>query len=358
VAVAGGGTGGHVTMALALGEALVERGVEPLFVGSARGREARAVPAEGFRLALLPAAPLAGRSLWGRVSGGLALARGVFAARRLLARERVKAVLSVGGYAAAPAAAGALFARKPLFLVEPNAIPGRLHRALASRARVVFTAFASTGAALKTPEACVQVVGAPLRKGLVERLQRATGAPREPGPLRVLVVGGSQGARQLNDALIEAIPHLERDALDILHQTGDADLDRVAAAYVRGGLRARAFAFESDLGPLYHWADVALCRAGALTLAELALAGLPALLVPYPYAADHHQRANALEFERAGAGVLLEGDALGGEALANRLRDHARTLETLADMARSAFTLARPDAGERVVAAVLESISP
>ncbi len=358
VAVAGGGTGGHVSMALALGEALEARGARALFVGSARGREARAVPDAGFRLELLPAAPLAGRSLWGRVGGALAISRGVLEARRLLARERVGAVVSVGGYAAAPAAAGALLGRKPLFLVEPNAVPGRLHRALASRAEAVFTAFAATGKALRSPQERVRQVGAPLRADLIRRFHRAAGAAREPGPLRLLIMGGSQGARQLNDALIEAIPHLERNALDILHQTGDADRDRVSAAYARGGLQARAFAFDPDLGPLYHWADLALCRAGALTLAELALAGLPALLVPYPYAADDHQRANAREFERAGAGLLLEGEALAPAALASRLHGYARAPETLGEMADAASRLAHPDAAERIVEAVLDTLSP
>ncbi len=169
-------------------------------------------------------------------------------------------------------------------------------------------------------------------------------------------MGGSQGARQLNDALIEAIPHLERDALDILHQTGDADLDRVASAYAQSGLRARAFAFEPDLGLHYHWADLALCRAGALSLAELALAGLPALLVPYPFASDDHQRANAREFERAGAGALLDPESLTGAALAAHLGELAAAPEPLAKMARAAASLARPDAAKQVVAAVLEAL--
>lgn len=357
VAVAGGGTGGHVTMALALGEALAARGATPLFVGSARGREAVAVPEAGFRLEVLPTAPWAGRSPLGRAKSALSLGRGILAARRLLGREGVRAVVSVGGYAAAPAAVAALLGNRPLFLVEPNAIPGRLHRALATRARIVFTAFPLTKELLKSPQERVQQVGAPLRCQLVERFHRSESPPRQPGPLRVLIMGGSQGARQLNDALIEAIPHLERDALDILHQSGDADLDRVSAAYSDSGLRARVVAFDPDLGPHYHWADLALCRAGALTLAELALAGLPALLVPYPFAADDHQRANARAFEAAGAGELLEGDALAGPALAETLHRYAQAPETLAGPARAAAGCGRPDAAARVVDTILQTLS-
>ncbi len=344
-------------MALAVGEALAERGETPLFIGSARGREAQAVPAAGFRLELLPAAPLAGRGLLERAAGVVALTRGSAAALRLLGREHVPAVVSVGGYAAAPTAAAAWCRGLPLHLVEPNAVPGRLHRLLAPRAERVYSANAATARALRCAPDRVEEVGAPLRKELVTRLLRTSPEKREPGALRLLVMGGSQGARQLNDAVIEALPHLERNALDIVHQTGDADLDRVRAAYAAAGVGARVFAFEPDLGPHYHWADLALCRAGALTLAELALAGLPALLVPYPYAADDHQRANARALEARGAATVLEDSDLDGAALAARLRAIAREPTALAEQARAAADAARPDAAARVADGVLRSLT-
>ena len=159
-------------------------------------------------------------------------------------------------------------------------------------------------------------------------------------------MGGSQGARQLNDALIEALPHLERDALDILHQTGDADRDRVAAAYADAGVRARVVGFEPDLGPHYRWADLALCRAGALSLAELALAGLPALLVPYPYATDDHQTANARALVEAGGGWLMPEPALTPEVLAERIGSLFSTPALLARAAQCAATFARLDAAQ------------
>lgn len=348
--LAGGGTGGHVTLALALAEEIARSSEPVLFVGSARGLEARLVPAAGFELVTLPARPWAGRGLLAKAGAGLAFARASAAAVGLLRRRGGDLVVSVGGYAAAPAAAAAIALRRPLVIVEPNAIPGRTNRGLARFARRVFTAFAAAEPAF-AGRAPVETTGAPLRRALLDAFAAAPPRRVPAPPLRLLVVGGSQGARQLNEAIIAALPDLDPTRLEVFHQTGAADRDRVAEAYARAGLRAEVVDFDAALASRYQWADVALCRAGALTVAELAMAGLPALLVPYPHAADDHQRANARALAEAGAGRLLDPEGFDGKALANALGALLEQPEALLEMGRRARGLARPDAARRIVAA-------
>ena len=352
-AIAGGGTGGHVTPALALGEEIARGGEPVLFVGSERGLEARLVPAAGFELAKLPALPLAGRGLAARVGALAALARAAAAAAGLLRRHRIDVVVSVGGYAAAPAAAAAIALGIPLALVEPNAIPGRTHRWLARFARRVFTAFAAAEPAFERAGAAgrVATTGAPLRRALVETFERGGDRRIPAAPFRLLVVGASQGARQLNDAMIEALRDLDPGRFEVFHQTGSADRARVAEAYQRAGFRAEVVDFEPELPRRYRWADLAVCRAGALTVAELALAGLPALLVPYPHAADDHQRANARAREQAGAARVLDPAGFGAKALVAAVAALLERPEALVEMGHRARELARPDAAQRVVAA-------
>ena len=351
--IAGGGTGGHVTMALALGEEVARRGDALLFVGSERGLEAKLVPAAGFELVKLPVRPLAGQGPVARAAALAAFAGATARALGLLRRRRVAVVVSVGGYAAAPAAAAAVALRVPLAVVEPNAVPGRTNRWMARFAGRVFTAFAAAAPAFERIAGAerVETAGAPLRRALVDAF--AAAAPRRlpAPPFRLLVVGGSQGARQLNDALVEALAGPGFGALEVFHQTGAADRERVARAYAQAGVPAQVVDFEPDLPARYRWADVALCRAGALTVAELALAGLPALLVPYPYAADDHQRANARALAEAGAARVLDPAEFGAKLLLEALGALLERPEALVEMGRRARGLARPDAAQRVVSA-------
>jgi UDP-N-acetylglucosamine--N-acetylmuramyl-(pentapeptide) pyrophosphoryl-undecaprenol N-acetylglucosamine transferase len=346
--LAGGGTGGHVTMALALGEEIARRGDQALFVGSARGLEAKLVAPAGFELVTLPARPFAGRGPLAKLGALVAFARATLAAIALLRRRRIDVVVSVGGYAAAPAAAAAIVLRRPLAIVEPNAVPGRTNLWMARFARRVFTAFAAAEPRF-AGRAQVETSGAPLRRTLLDAFAAATPRRAPASPFRLLVVGGSQGARQLNDAMIEALPALDPARLEVYHQTGAADRARVADAYARAGWRAEVVDFDAALASRYQWADVGLCRAGALTVAELAMAGLPALLVPYPYAADDHQRANARALEDAGAARLLDPAAFDGKVLAGALATLVERPEALVEMGRRARGLARPEAAQRIV---------
>jgi len=353
--IAGGGTGGHVTPALALGEALSRRGEEVLFIGSSRGLESRLVPAAGFQLEVLPSEQFMGRNFLGRIRSVFSILRSVVSAHRAMRKFKADAVLSVGGYAAMPSALAAWLSGRPLFLVEPNAIPGRVNRLTSRLARTVFVGFEATRSALP-PRTQSRFVGVPLRRALYKAFakDRKSGLPATP--LRILVFGGSQGARQLNENVPEALSRLAKNAVEVFHQTGEADLVSVTRRYAEIGISAEVVAFEGDMPTRYRWADLAICRAGALTVAELALAGVPALLVPYPFAADDHQRANARALEAAGAARCLNAHPLDLTTLAQAVAEFVTSPGRLVLMRESAVRLARPDAAEEIIDTCLSEL--
>jgi UDP-N-acetylglucosamine--N-acetylmuramyl-(pentapeptide) pyrophosphoryl-undecaprenol N-acetylglucosamine transferase len=370
--IAGGGTGGHVTPALALGEELRRRGEQVLFIGSDRGLESRLVPEAGFELVTLPSRQVMGRSIAGRVRGALGILSTVGRARRELKRVRADAVLSVGGYAAMPAALAAATRRTPLFLLEPNAVPGRVNRLCARFAKRVFLGFEAAGQSLGAAAARSECTGVPLRSALLQAFAElaAPGDPEAPGraatrrkphaPFHLLVFGGSQGARQINQALMRAAAHLAHLDVEVFHQAGEADRAAVVAAYADAGVPVEVVAFERNMPARYAWADIAVCRSGALTVAELALAGLPALLVPYPYAADDHQAANAAELEGAGAALRLEGvedSEASGARIGAILGELFGAPERLVAMSEAATSIARPEAAARIIDACVESLA-
>jgi len=347
-AVAGGGTGGHVTMALALAEEIRARGGRVFLLGSDQGLERELVPRAGFELVTFGARQVMGQRWLARAGALARLATATLAARRLLRARGATGVLSVGGYASMPAVAGAALARVPTALVEPNGIPGRANRLMARSARLVFTGFEEARRHLPVSSERIREHGCPLRRALVETLSAAT--PRLPAPpFHLLVAGGSQGAHQLNEALMEVLPRLDPARVEVFHQTGQDDRERVAAAYHAAGFRAEVVDFSDDLPARYAWADIAVCRAGALTVAELALAGLPSLLVPYPYAADDHQATNARALADVGGAVVLESRPLDTDALATQLGALLDAPERLTPMRRALATRARPDAARAIV---------
>lgn len=353
--ITGGGTGGHVTPALALGEAIVDRGDEVLFIGSSRGLESRLVPEAGFDLRVLPSQQVMGRNWVGRIKGAFSILKSVGSAMRILWQYRPDAVISVGGYAAMPTALAAWLSRRPLFLVEPNAIPGRVNRLTAWFARCVFVGFESARGYLprRTESICV---GVPLRRALY-RAFASRPEPRVPTkPLRLFVFGGSQGARQLNEHVPEALAKLARNSIEVFHQTGETDRAAVAARYAELGIEAEVVAFERDMPKRYAWADLAICRAGALTVAELALAGMPALVVPYPFAADDHQTANARALEEAGAARRIPAQPLDVHGLAQTIAELVTTPGRLLLMRQASVRLARPRAATDIIERCLEKL--
>jgi UDP-N-acetylglucosamine--N-acetylmuramyl-(pentapeptide) pyrophosphoryl-undecaprenol N-acetylglucosamine transferase len=267
-------------------------------------------------------------------------------------------VISVGGYAAAPAVLAGAVLRIPIALVNTDALPGRTNILAARFARRIFVGFESAKAAFpsRSNSDRVQCLGIPLRRALVDAFAATPPRRRPEAPFRVLVFGGSQGARQLNDAMVEAARAFAPDAIEVFHQTGEADRDRISAAYAAAHVRAEVVAFEPAMPQRYRWADIALCRAGALTVAELALAGLPALLVPYPFAAHDEQSANARALVAANAAIHLDPKTLRAEDVTHALKTLFAAPDRLVAMSAAATTLARPDAADRIAEACLEMI--
>ena len=347
--IAGGGTGGHLFPGIAVAEALRRRdaGAAVLFVGSARGIEARVVPQTGFALETLPIAPLRGQGPRDRLSALAALARSVGRAREIGATFAPNAIVGLGGYASAPAVVAGRMAGTPIVLLEQNARPGLTTRLLARLADRVCVSFPESAAAFAPGKTVV--TGNPVR--WTTGGAAAAGSAVRPG-FGILVFGGSAGARTLNAAgpgLRAALADVP--GLRLVHQTGAEAEQRVRAAYASAGVEADVRPFIADMGAAYAAADLVICRAGATTIAELEALGKPAILVPYPYAADDHQRANAESLVRAGAARMV----LDAEATPERLAAEVRALRApgvLAGMAERMRSLARPDAAERVLDAV------
>jgi UDP-N-acetylglucosamine--N-acetylmuramyl-(pentapeptide) pyrophosphoryl-undecaprenol N-acetylglucosamine transferase len=341
IVIAGGGTGGHLYPGLALADALAARGVEIVYVGAEGGIEARVVPTTGYPLRLLPGRQLRGGGI-GRAVRGLATATGAtLRATALLDTLRPALVVGVGGYASVAVVVAAALRRIPSVLLEQNVVPGAANRMLVRLARRVCVGFAESirffpaGRAVHT--------GNPVRADLLRPRPERT----RPG---LLVFGGSAGAHKLNEATVGALAAIGATAhrLDVTHQTGAADVEAVRARYAALGLNVRVEPFITDMGAAYAAADVVVGRAGAMTCAEVTAVGLPAILVPYPYAADDHQRRNAEVLAAAGAAETILDADLTAERLAERLRVLLDDPARRATMAARARGLGRPDAARRV----------
>jgi UDP-N-acetylglucosamine--N-acetylmuramyl-(pentapeptide) pyrophosphoryl-undecaprenol N-acetylglucosamine transferase len=345
VLIAGGGTGGHIIPALAVARELVaHHNAEVLFVGTARGMESRLVPAAGFKLHLVEVGQLNNVSLLTRLRTLTDLPRAIFACRRLIRDFRPNVVFGVGGYASGPAMAAALWLKIPSMVFEPNAVPGLANRLVGKRVQAAAVNFASAAAWFRNAE----VSGIPVRPEFFTLQPPAADHPH------LLVFGGSQGARLFNThlpailpALFEAVP-----GLTVLHQSGARHIEPTQAAYAASGAdpsRWQVLPFLDDMPARFAQANLVMARSGASTVAELAAAAKPALLVPFAAAADNHQLRNAEEMVKAGAALLLDEHDLDvpGKLLA-ALTGLLKSPERLAVMATAARTQAHPDAAERI----------
>lgn len=357
VLLAGGGSGGHVFPALAVGEELVDQGLRVSFTGSEHGMEARLVRDRGLTFHPLPARPLVGRGILGQLRALLTVVRSTWAARRLVREQQVNAVVGTGGYASAPAVLGARLRRTPSLLVEPNARAGLANRWLSRWASAAAVAYAETVDELH----CAAVVtGVPVRPAFFE-LPAVTADAARSAP-HLLVVGGSQGARQLNLGAPEALARLEREAPDVadrltvVHQAGRSQVDEASRAYETASLtrvRAEVVPFVDDMPAAMGKAHLVLSRAGAVTLAEIAAAGRASILVPLALAGGH-QVANARLVADVGAGRLLDARNLTAEILAETLGEWLADPERLAAAGRAARGLAKPDAAGAIARRVRE----
>jgi UDP-N-acetylglucosamine--N-acetylmuramyl-(pentapeptide) pyrophosphoryl-undecaprenol N-acetylglucosamine transferase len=353
VVIAGGGTGGHLYPGIAVARELLRRqpDVEITFAGTAKGLEARVIPREGFQLDFLRSAGLKGMSASSVVRGLSLLPLSGVDAWRIISRRRPDIVIGVGGYSSGPVMAAAAARGVPTLLLEQNAVPGLTNRLLARFVSAAAVTFEATHAYFGRR---AFVTGNPVRPEFFEPAP----ATSSLGPPRVLIFGGSQGAHAINMAMVEAAPRLAAHpgGMAITHQTGERDLEAVRDRYRRTGIQARVEPFLFAMADEMKRSDLAVCRAGATTLAELTAAGVPALLIPLPTAADDHQRKNAEALVGGGAADMIEQKDLGGATLADRILrligDHSR-LATMADRARA---FARPDAARSIVDKTLELV--
>ncbi len=341
--IAGGGTGGHVIPALAIAHELRERyRAEVTFIGTARGIETRLVPKAGYALQLIEVGALKNVSLATRISTLLDLPNAILDSWRIIRQVQPEIVLGVGGYASGPGMLAAALAGRPTMAFEPNVVPGFANRVIAPLV---------SAAAVHFEETChyfrrCHVTGVPVRRAFFDI------APRQGGPPTLLVFGGSQGASALNRAVMDALPTLLHSipGLHVIHQTGERDYQEAQRVYLEAGVAAEITPFIEQMSDAFRRADLLICRSGASTVAEVAAAGKPAIFVPFPHAADDHQRRNAEAFERAGAALLIPEAELDAkrlvEAATSLLKDPAR----LARMSQAARSLAHADAAQQIAA--------
>ena len=348
VMILAGGTGGHIFPGLAVAQALREQGAEVSWLGADGGMETRLVPPHGIAIDTIAVKGLRGKGVATLLGAPLRVLRAVRDAARVLRLRKPDAVVSFGGFAAGPGGIAARIAGIPLLVHEQNRAAGMTNKVLAKFARQVLVGFPQTFAN-------ETLVGNPVRAQIAQVAPPAQRDFAHGGALRLLVLGGSQGARALNNAVPQAVAALGLP-VDVLHQAGEKMLDEARSAYAGAGVEARVEPFIADMAAAYAWADLVVCRAGALTLAELCAVGVGSVLVPFPQAVDDHQTRNAEYLVERGAALLLkQDDALAarlGDVLAELTRDPGKR-RAMADAARA---LARPDAAQRVADAVLATI--
>jgi UDP-N-acetylglucosamine--N-acetylmuramyl-(pentapeptide) pyrophosphoryl-undecaprenol N-acetylglucosamine transferase len=348
VLIAGGGTGGHLFPGVAIAEEIRARdpGAGIRFVGTRRGIEARVVPELGYDLSFIEISGLKTVGALGALRGLARLPRALLQSRTILKVARPDAVVGVGGYASGPVVLMARLAGIPTAICEQNSIPGLTNKILARVVDAVFIAFDENRRFF--PGAKVISSGNPVRRALVQKLLAAPAAATGDA-LGVLVVGGSQGATAVNRIAAEALATLARERrLRIVHQTGQASLDETTARYRDAGVEADVRPFLQDMASAYAQADVIVSRAGATTVAELAIAGKPAIFIPYPTAADNHQEINAREMTAAGASLMFRQAELTPAILAEELRKLLGDPDLRARMGSAMKRLARPDAAGTV----------
>jgi UDP-N-acetylglucosamine--N-acetylmuramyl-(pentapeptide) pyrophosphoryl-undecaprenol N-acetylglucosamine transferase len=347
VMIMAGGTGGHIFPGLAVADELRARNIAVVWLGARTGLETRLVPQHDIELERIDIAGVRGKGLRTLLALPLRLTRAVLAARRVLRKHRPRSVLALGGYAAAPGGIAAWLARIPLVVHEQNAIAGKTNRLLARRAVRVLSGFEKA-----LPGA--QWVGNPVRAAIAALAPPKARYAGRTGALRVLVLGGSQGAQSLNATVPEVLrrrgAHM---SVQVRHQSGEAHLEKARAAYLAAGVDADVVPFVPDMAGAYAWADMVICRAGALTLAELAAAGVPAILVPFPHAVDDHQTRNAQAMVAAGGARLVPEGAEFAARLGKALEEIGDRSSLLA-MANRARTLAKPDAARCIADVCLE----
>lgn len=358
VLIMAGGTGGHVFPALAVADELRTRGAQINWLGTARGIETRLVPAANIPLHFISVEGVRGRGVSGLLKAPFLILYALLQSLRIIRRIKPDVVIGFGGFASGPGGLAAALTRTPLVIHEQNAVAGTTNRLLAKIANRVVAAFPN--AFIGRSEQEVKVVGNPVRQQ-IQQLGAATSRYQaradQQTPLRLLVLGGSLGAKAINELVPETMSHLPVNLRpQVWHQTGKNHAEATLALYMQHQVNAKVDAFIDDMAAAYAWADVVICRAGALTVSELMMAGVAAILIPLPSAIDDHQTFNAKNLSDAGAGIALVQKDLTAAKLAALLLTELADRDHLRSMAESAQQLAKPDSA-RDVADICEEVA-
>ena len=342
VLIMAGGTGGHVFPALAVADALIAEGCDVQWLGTQRGIESRLVPAANIRLNTIQVEGLRGKGLKSLLMAPFKLLVALVQAARVIRRIKPKLVLGFGGFASGPGGLIAWMLSIPLVIHEQNAKVGTTNRLLSRFASHRLEAFDSGMARSER-------VGNPVRQAICAIAQPEIRLCDRQGPIRLLVLGGSLGAQFINDLVPEALALMDTHAVEVYHQSGEKHLDACKNAYqVAQVTNVRLVAFIDDMAEAYGWADLVICRAGALTVSEISVAGLPALFIPFPFAIDDHQTANANWLVQKKAALVKQQSELHPKALANLLSEELLNRQLLQTMAINARAQAKPDAAQTV----------
>jgi UDP-N-acetylglucosamine--N-acetylmuramyl-(pentapeptide) pyrophosphoryl-undecaprenol N-acetylglucosamine transferase len=351
VLIMAGGTGGHIFPGLAVADQLIHQGVSVRWLGASGGMECQKVPEAGIPLDLVNISGLRGKGLARWIVMPWKLIRAVFQAFRLLGHNKPACAVSFGGYAAGPGGLAARLRGVPLLVHEQNRIPGMTNRVLARLARNILQAFPGTWPESLHPVSC----GNPVRKAVVDLASPSERMAGRQGAIRVLVTGGSQGARALNLLVPAALFLLPSEiTFEVRHQAGKGRTAETDKAYGKTRPNVAVTEFIVDMAAAFEWADLVICRSGALTVSELAAAGVASILVPFPYAVDDHQTRNAEYLVEAGAAVLMQESATDARGLSGALKDLMSNREDLLNMARKARAVSVPDSAERVARMCME----
>ncbi|MGI9223096.1 MAG: undecaprenyldiphospho-muramoylpentapeptide beta-N-acetylglucosaminyltransferase [Woeseiaceae bacterium] len=351
ILVMAGGTGGHVYPALAVAQALQRESRDIVWLGTQRGLESRVVPAAGINMEWISVRGLRRKGLIAMFIAPFQLCWALIQSLMVIARRRPAAVLGMGGFVSGPGGVAAWLTRRPLVIHEQNAAAGLTNRLLARLARVVLQAFPGSF----NSRVRAETVGNPVREDIARVARPAARYADRDGPLRLLVLGGSQGALALNRTVPAALALLPKESRPVVrHQCGAATIDAARDAYACSEIDAELVPFIENMASAYAWADLVVCRAGALTVAELCAVGLPAVFVPYPAAVDDHQTANAQAMLQAGAATIIQEHDLSDDSLAAVLRSWLRSREELRARAENARELAMPQALDRITELCLQ----
>lgn len=350
VLVMAGGTGGHVFPGLAVARALSDAGVPVAWLGTRRGLESKLVPPAGIPISYISVGGLRGKTLITRLLGPLRIAWAIVQSLGVMLRLRPRTVLGMGGFVSGPGGVAAWLTRCPLVIHEQNAVAGLTNRLLSKIASRVLEAFPdSFPAGVRST-----TVGNPVRQEISALPPPSARMSSHGQPARLLVFGGSQGARRINELVPAAIALLPADLRPkIIHQTGELTRDLAVEAYAKAGVEAEVVTFIDDMARAYDWADLAVCRAGALTVSELAAAGLGAIMIPFPAAVDDHQTRNAGYLAKTGAGVIVQESDLSARSLSTLLEPLLAAPGRRREMAEAARSAASPDALADIVSVCL-----